>query len=326
MSEILNPDQIAAMFDAARSGEVPTGPSATAGRRPQRMRTVDFSRPTKFTSDHQRRIARAMETFCQTAATRLSAELRFAIELEVINTTQVTWSAALGQLPAGSIAATLGVEPLDTKMLLTAEQSFVVSALECLLGGSPDRPPRDRRFSEIDWSLTRRLLDSITGQLSLVWQELGGISFSIEELDVHADSSQIASVSEPTYVMVIEARINKQSAALALLIPWIAIDEVADRIGGRDHDVHEDARGIDWITRAMANVPVTLRAEVAAIELPVAEVLALAPGSIVRLGAPSSAGVSLFAENVKLGRARPGCHGSRRAVQIRGIDSAEGDQ
>jgi flagellar motor switch protein FliM len=264
-----------------------------------------------------------METFCQTAATRLSAELRFPIELEVINTTQVTWSAALGQLPGSSIAVTLDVQPLETKMLLTAEQPFVLSALECLLGGSPDRPPRERRFSEIDWSLTQRVFESITSQLSQVWQELGGITFGINEIDVHADSSQIASVSEPTYVMVIEARLNKHSAALALLVPWIAIDAVAERISGREHGAHEDESGADWITRAMANVPVTLRAEVAAIELPVADVLALAPGSIVRLGSPSSDGVSLFAENVKLGRAQPGCHGSRRAVQIRGLDSAE---
>ena len=325
MSEILSSDQIAAMFEAAKSGEIPTGPSAGHGRRPQRLRTVDFSRPTKFTSDHQRRIARAMETFCQTAATRLSAELRFPIELEVINTTQVTWSAALGQLPNSSIAVTLDVQPLETKMLLTAEQPFVLSSLECLLGGSPDRPPRERRFSEIDWSLTRRVFDSLISQLSGVWHELGGITFAIDEIDVHADSSQIASVSEPTYVMVIEARLNKHSAALALLIPWIAIDAVAERIGGRDHGTHEDVRGADWITRAMASVPVTLRAEVAAIELPVADVLALAPGSIVRLGSPSSDGVSLFAENVKLGRARPGCHGSRRAVQIRGIDVVEAE-
>src|SRR5581483_1985571 len=149
------------------------------------MRTIDFSRPTKFTSDHQRRITRAMETFCQTASTRVSAELRVPVELEVINTTQVTWSAALGQLPNRSIAATLDVDPMQTKMLLSAEQSFVLCALECLLGGSPDKPPRERRFSEIDWSLTRRLFESLTGQLSLVWHELGGLGFSIEELDLH---------------------------------------------------------------------------------------------------------------------------------------------
>src|SRR5919201_562581 len=91
--EILNPDQIAALVEAAKQGNVPDQPSGSSRRR-HRVRTVDFSRPTKFTSDHQRRITRAIDTFCQTAATRLSAELRWAIELETINTTQVTWSTA----------------------------------------------------------------------------------------------------------------------------------------------------------------------------------------------------------------------------------------
>jgi flagellar motor switch protein FliM len=319
MSDLLDPDRIAQMFEAAKSGNIPEH-SGSSPRRAQRMRTVDFSRPTKFTSDHQRRISRAIDTFCQTAATRLSAELRLPVELETINTTQVTWSGALGQLPAGSLAATLDVQPIGTRMLLTAEKSFVLSALECLLGGSPDRPPRERRFSEIDWSLTRRLLESIAGQLSLVWQELGGLSFAIDEIEFHTDSSQVASVSEPTYVVVIESRVNKQSAALALLIPWAAIEPVAERIAGHEFDPSEDAPGAAGIDRAMAGVPVTLRAEVAAVDLPVADILALEPGSVIRLGTSAEGGISLFAENVRLGRAQPGCHGSRRAVQIRGID------
>src|SRR5262249_58813220 len=111
VSEILTPDQIAALVEAAKQGQVPERPSGTA-RRGHRLRTVDFSRPTKFTSDHQRRIARAMDTFCQTSVTRLSAELRTPIELETINTTQATWSAAQSQLPAGSLWVTLDVQPL----------------------------------------------------------------------------------------------------------------------------------------------------------------------------------------------------------------------
>ena len=49
---------------------------SACSRRGQRMRAVDFSRPTKFTTDHQRRITRAVDGFCLDAATRLSAELR----------------------------------------------------------------------------------------------------------------------------------------------------------------------------------------------------------------------------------------------------------
>ena len=173
VSDLLNPDQIAALFEAAKQGTVPETPATTA-RRGHRLRTVDFSRPTKFTNDHQRRISRAIDTFNATAATRLSAELRAQIELETINTTQLTWSAAQSQLPAGSVAVTLDVHPIGTRMMLTAEQPLVLSAIECLLGGIADRPPKERRFSEIDWTLTRRFIESIVNQLSIVWQDLGG--------------------------------------------------------------------------------------------------------------------------------------------------------
>ncbi len=318
MSEILSPEKIAALVDAAKHGQLPDAATSQAPRRGHRMRTVDFSRPTKFSSDQQRRINRATETFCQTANTRLSSELRWSVELEVLNTVQLTWSAAQNQLPPNCLSVLLEVDPIGTKMLLTAERSFVLACLECLLGGSPDRPPRERRLSEIDWSLTRRLFDSIVLPLSLVWQELGDVKLSVGEIDPH-DASQVASVSEPTYTTLIECRLNKQSFSVALLIPWIAIEPIVDKITGSEHTEDEEDRSpTSPMQQAMSTVPVTLRAEVASIEMAVQDILALAPGSVVRFASRAADGVTLFAENVALARAQPGSNGPRRAVQVCG--------
>jgi flagellar motor switch protein FliM len=315
----MNPDQVAALVEAAKQGQVPT--QVPAPRRGHRLRTVDFSRPTKFTADHQRRIARAIDTYCQTSVTRLSTELRTAVELETINTSQATWSGAQSQLPSGSLWVTLEVQPLGTRLLFTIEQSFILMCLDCLLGGSPDKPPRERRFSEIDTMLTQRLIESMIHQLSLVWHDLAGVTLSLVEIETFNDASQIAAVSEPTLVVVIESRINKHSASMALLIPWLAIDPVADRLSGKETDEPEaDMLGAAEIGRAVAGVPVTLRAEVAAIDLPIDEILALRPGSVIKLGANAEHGVTLFAENVKLARAQPGCNGARRAIQVSGTE------
>jgi flagellar motor switch protein FliM len=316
----LNPDQVAALVAAAKQGQLPEQPSGSQ-RRGHRLRTVDFSRPTKFTSDHQRRISRAVDTFCQTSITRLSTELRTAIELETINTTQATWLAAQNQLPGGSLWITLDVQPIGTQMLFCVEQSFVLMCLDCLLGGSPDKPPRERRFSEIDTMLMQRLFESMIHQLSLVWQDLAGVTLSIVDIDTHSDSSQIAAVSEPTLVVVIESRINKHSASMALLVPWIAIDSVSQRLTGREMRAPEiESVGAAEIGLAMATVPVTLRAEVAAIDMPIDEILAIGPGSLIKLGVQADQGVTLFAENVKLARAQPGSNGPRRAIQISGTE------
>ncbi|HTP18822.1 MAG TPA: FliM/FliN family flagellar motor switch protein [Solirubrobacteraceae bacterium] len=321
MSEMLDRDKVAALVEAAKQGQLPDQAPTPGHRRGQRLRTVDFSRPTKFTSDHQRRISRAIDTFCQTSVTRLSTELRTPVELEAINSAQATWSGAQSQLPTGSLFVTLDVQPLGTRMLFTVEQSFVLMCLDLLLGGLPDKPPRERRFSEIDNVLTQRLFESLVHQLSLVWQDLAGISLSIIDIETHNDTSQIAAVSEPTFVVVIESRINKHSASMALLIPWLAIDTVSERLSGKEaREPEAESAGAAEIGRAMAGVPVTLRAEVAAIELPIEEILSLGPGSLIRLGAQADQGITVFAENVKLARAQPGANGARRAIQISGTE------
>jgi flagellar motor switch protein FliM len=318
VNDVLNAEQIAAIFEAAKSGHMPDM-HTHAPRRSQRLRSVDFARPTKFTTDHQRRINRAIDTFCLGAAGRLTAELRSSVEFETLTTSQVTWATAQSQIPSHSLAITLEVRPIGTRILMTIESSFVLAAIECLLGGGAVRAPRERRFSEIDWTLSRRLLESITNPLSAAWADIGGLTFEIDDMDFQTDSTSITSVSEPTYVVMAEIRMNQQSAAMSLLIPWAAIDPVADAIGGHDAFV-ADAVGDSGIGGALAAAAVTVRAEIASLDLPVSDILSLQPGSVIRLGAPADQGIQLYAENVRLGRAEPGANGSRRAIQVRGLE------
>ena len=103
------------------------------------MRAVDFTRPTKFTSEQERRLKRSLEAFCRTASTRLSAELRVPLELEVINSTQLTWSNAHAQVVSNSITALIDAQPIGTRLMLACEQGLVLGAIELLLGGDGSR-------------------------------------------------------------------------------------------------------------------------------------------------------------------------------------------
>ena len=61
--EVLEQDRIAALVEAAKEGQLPEA-EAPSARRGARVRTIDFSRPTKFGADHQRGLNRAIDTFC----------------------------------------------------------------------------------------------------------------------------------------------------------------------------------------------------------------------------------------------------------------------
>jgi flagellar motor switch protein FliM len=313
--QVLSADAIAALVDAAKEGRLPEEPRPATRRR--RMRPIDFTRPTKFSSDQERRLKRAMEAFSRTASTRLSAELRVPIELEMIDTSQLTWRDAHAQVPTGSIAAVAEVQPVGSKLLLTSELNLVLGAIEMLLGGESATGIPERRLTDIDWALARHFFDRILAQLSVIWQDMAGVSLKLDGLDMHMETAQLVSVSEPTLSITMEARIDGGSATLALLLPWSSVASVVEVFAVQDDAAanrgEAEARSV---RRAVGRVDMTLRAEVAAREMRIEEVLALQPGDVLRLGAPAEAGITLFADKVPVHRAKPGRAGSRRAAQV----------
>ena len=91
----------------------------------------EVHRPTRSGASSAR-----LEAFCRTASTRLSAELRVPLELEVINASQLTWANAHGQVLAGSVDAIAEIQPIGTRLMMSCEPSLMLGAIELLLGGS----------------------------------------------------------------------------------------------------------------------------------------------------------------------------------------------
>jgi flagellar motor switch protein FliM len=282
------------------------------------MKKIDFTRPTKFTPDHERRLGRALAAFCRTSSTRLSAELRLPIELEFVEATQLTWANAHERLASAALCAVVELRPTETQVLLAADSGFILTGIESLLSGAPEEPPPDRRLTEIDLALAGRLFDDLLGQLTVVWRDLAGAELALVAIDSQLETAGLAPVSEPTLELAMRARMLGREFVLTLLLPHRAIAPVEERILGRrgDGDAAADPVTGLRLREAMAGIEVALRAEIAGPQTPAAEVLGLAPGATLRLGGRVGEGLGLCVEGVRVMRAKPGRSGSRRAVQV----------
>jgi flagellar motor switch protein FliM len=321
VTEALSNEQVAELVAAARAGQGPGEGASAAERRPRRrVRDIDFSRPAKFTQEQQRRIERAHESFCRTASTQLSAELRTPVELSVIGSQQLTWASSLAELPQPSVYAILRCETTGTQVLLSTELPLLRRLIDRVLGGSPDATPSALPLTEIDLALGNRILASLALYLSPTWEELIDFPLTLAKIEQQSTNLQLASPSEPTLMLTHEAKIGESSETFALCVPWRAIEPVAQRLSGANGELGlggglEDAK-VGANRALLSSAEIEVRAEVAATELSLDELLALAPGSVIQLGSPVDAGVSLYAGPVPIFRAQPGRRGERRAVQI----------
>jgi flagellar motor switch protein FliM len=293
-------------------------PVDAPARRPPRVREVDFSRPTKFSQDQQRRIGHGYEGFCRSVSTQLSAQLHTPVELELLSVDQQNWSAALAEIAEPSLYAVVTTDA-GLNLLAGLELAAVMRMVERLLGGGFSSAPLQRGPTEIELALARRLFATLIGQLSRAWEELMGTSLSLLVLETQAANIQLVPSSEPTLAITSDVRIDQGTSTLTLLVPHRSIEadlhKLTTGLYGEAPDAQADEQTGEAVTAALRGVTVELRAEVGSSLLTVDEVLALRPGDLVRLG-PCASGGTLFAESVPIHRTRPGRSGSRRAVEI----------
>src|SRR3712207_1164904 len=208
--EPLSSDQVAALVAAAQEQGGGDRPDPRQ-RRSRRVRTVDFTRPTKFTKDQQRRLELAHDTFCQTASSRLSAEMRVPMKLEVIDIAQLTWSNALAEVHEPSVSAIVELEPHRTRILMTIELSLVLSLVERVLGGPVGKRVPGRKLSDIDRALSGHIFEQLLDQLSVTWSDLAETTLKLVELEMQPETVQLAPLSEPTLCLSMEARLDRRS-------------------------------------------------------------------------------------------------------------------
>jgi flagellar motor switch protein FliM len=319
MNDVLSNDQIAALVEAARQGNVPVEEPTAPKRRAPRVRDIDFSRPSKFAIDQLRRLERAHEACCRTLATRFSTELLTAVEMEVLGSDQLTWSSATNQIPQPSVLGVVELKPLGTQVLLTAELGLMLRLVERLLGSTASKKARPRELTEIETALVSRIFATMLEQLSVTWAELADVTMELLGIESQLVNVNLAPPSEPTLMLNMEVQLDKTSSTIALIVPHRSVESVLPKLSASQYGETVAEPGSSEAMRAgLAAVNVEIRAEVAATELTLDEVLALQPGNVLRFGVPAAKGVRLFAGKVPAHRAQPGRNGNYRAVQVIG--------
>jgi flagellar motor switch protein FliM len=313
----LSEEAIEDLFERASAGRLPVDSATPGVTRSRWLRTVDFSRPTKFSTDQERRLRRVHEGFCRAASTRLAAEHRIPLELEVIEISQLTWADAHQLVPKTAMCAALDVQPIETNVLIGAELELLLVCIERLLGSSIDEPPVQRKLTEIDVLLVRRIFGLLVETLSATWKDMAGVELELGGIDSHGDSRAFTHPSEPCLVMTLEAKLPQVATTMALVVPYASVEPIVGAISRRDApETAEDLRMQSLVRAGLSRVDVTVRAEIAELEMGLDEVLSLKPGDSLKLGPAGQDALTLWADGVAVHRARAGRSGGRRAIQV----------
>ena len=319
---VLSADEVAALV--AAGGEARCESPARA-RRPRRVREIDFSRPSKFTQEQQRRLERAHETFCRTVSTRLSAELRSRDRARgASNVAPAHVGDALAEHPA-SVALRHRRDRAARHGACSSAPSCRCRARACstrMLGGPTpatrraraDRDRADARAAALQ-DAARQAVADVAGAAR---PQLG-----LAAIETQPAGASCVPPSEPTLAVTSSCQAgatprrccsSSRHRAIAAGRSTAAVEPQLRRQRRTRPGRRRRPCAARW-----RRVEIEVRAEVAAVELPLDEVLALRPGDIAPPRRPRVARRdALRGRRSPVQRARPGRSGRRRAVQVLG--------
>ncbi len=258
------------------------------------------------------------ERFCQHLRSALAQTFQPVVMVTTPRPIQLVSHTELGSkltIPAHLTFAML--QPLRGSILLAQDAALVSWMVECRFGGDGRFPVSAARkdFSPFELNSAGRLALTILDQIALSWRAIVELEPLITGHSRDVNAVAIARSSEQVIVSVFDVRIGKGGGKLTLCIPYPMLEPLHDRLVGEPCEKVEHDQDWEQALRAsMGRATLTLRVELAKLQVTFGDLLALRPGSVFDIERPEA--VTVEAQGLPLFRGRWGRRGGKIGVRI----------
>src|SRR2546421_1866216 len=227
--------------------------------RQNRVREIDFRRPSKFNREQVRRLEHSHDTFCQSVSSRLSAELRAEFQLSVLGTDQLPYSVVMAEeVPRQAFITILQVEQLGTEVALVMDMPLAQCLVGRLLGAGANSSGGNpsAHLTAVEAAVARRVVNSLVDSLSTTWQDLADVTLRPIATSLSPLSVQIVPPSEPTLLLNLSAQIDSIVSIVTLILPHRSVEPLMHLLeqstyggaGGHDPPSNEMQEGMGGVS------------------------------------------------------------------------------
>jgi flagellar motor switch protein FliM len=207
----LSQEDIDALFQA----------QATAGSAPKASaRAYDFRRSDRIPKEQIRALRSVHDTFARSLGSSLSAYLRTYVTVNLISVEQLSFSEFTSTLASPTCIATIGMHPFEGTGVLELNPSLAFPLMEILLGGGKVKPlVVVREMTIIEQRILGGLLALILQTLSLSWQSVATVNFSVESHESEPALLNVMGLNEAIVVIAIELSLGDTTGMMNIGIP-----------------------------------------------------------------------------------------------------------
>jgi flagellar motor switch protein FliM len=296
-------------------------PLATpAGPHTRSVHAYDFRRPRRLSAEQMRSIQRLHAQAAETIQARLGQFLGVQIEARLESAEEVAYGLFLDALGEHTYGVMLDLAPLPERGLLAVDSALCLAFVERCLGGACKAAPVARSLTAIDQAAAEPPLEMLLRALREAWKDV--CPMKLTALSRHNDPRQVSLIGANEPVLSVTLRITGGLGEhrVRLCAPIGTMKHTA--AGGAPRAgsgvmAPEKAEALrTHIMESVEKVSLRVDAIIGHAELPIGQLLVLAPGDVIALREVSEHPVLVKVGGTPAFHGKMGLQGRRKAVRV----------
>lgn len=325
----MSQSEIDSLLSALTSGSVDLD-SISQSSAEYKIKVYDFKRPDKFSKDQLRAIQMIHEAFARQLTTVMSTLIRSMVSAEVASVDQLAYEEFVNSLVQPTVIGTVEMHPFDGNILLELNPNLVFAIIDRMLGGKGEFSGKVRELTDIEKTVTERVLMRMLELLEDSWSTVVDVRFRFESMESNPFFVQICPPRDMVLLVIMKLKVGDIEGMLSLCFPYFLMEPIVDKLSSQQwfastsRKRDEDER--DRIVASLKNVRIPLSLELGHTMLSLADVYALEPGDVIKLDETRESEISVRVGNQVRFKARPGTCDGRLAAELTRIVGGAGQE
>jgi len=311
MNKTLSQKEIDAILGRARAGL--NEPDAGDDRAVQ---LCNFRSAGEMSERYARFMTTLFETFARNVSNSMGAYLRTRFEMALASVEQMPVRDFLGDFQETGFVALLMLQPGNTAALMQVDGSLVFPIIDVLLGGFGTPAQTSREMTEVDEGIMESVAQIICRQLEATWQPMA----TEIRLERHQRATQLQNVfrsNEKLTSLTFEIKLNDTPGAANLSFPTSFGSSLLREISASPRKrpmLRNEQRNV--LRDRLLNCSFAGTVGVTSLRIPLRELVALRPGSVLDLRASIKNPAFLILGERQFFQAVPVRSGKQRGAQL----------
>ncbi|MCL1996881.1 MAG: flagellar motor switch protein FliM [Defluviitaleaceae bacterium] len=318
--DVLSQEEIDALLNAYTSGnqeDIPGPPEATGPI----ASDYNFSRPSKFNREQLRTLEVIFDNYSRELTSFLTGYLRSTVEIEVINSEQITYKDFSMSLANPTILSIVDFEPFKGSIILEMSSNVGYAIIDRILGGQGLPLSGIRELSDIEKILLERVFSQMLGLIPEAWEKVAVVNPRLTQIETNVQFAQVLPPNEMTALITLDVSVGSAKGFVNFCIPHVVIAPISQKLSSTNwfssaEDYDENSHYKQQLEYRLENTFVDVSAVVGRTTIMVSDFVNMQTGDIIPLDSYINSNFSVMVGNLLKFNAKPGISRGKNAVQI----------